>query len=98
MGLDSPFPLLLKVRNIWSYTLTPHTFPWCLIKHRNNFTSVVKSATKEDYCLLGCDALYSFKYLPMFCGICCLHLQDRNANAWEREQTVLKGREDKERG
>jgi hypothetical protein len=87
MGLHSHFLLLLEIRSVWSYILTLHTFSCYLIKHRDIFTCVVKSAIKK----------ITVFWDVMLCTL-LLHLQDRRTTAWRREQTVLKASENKERG
>jgi hypothetical protein len=53
----------------------------------DDFTSVVKSAIKEDYCLLGCDALYSFVSIFMI----GLHLRGGENRQCPRQGRTRKG-------
>jgi len=40
MNLTTHLHLSAEVKNAWSYTSTPQCafMPWCLVKHRGNFT------------------------------------------------------------
>jgi len=65
---DHSHPSSAEVKNAWSYTAAPQYvfMVWCLVKHRDNFTTFIRYLLKD----FGQETLIRETTTPVFSNIC----------------------------